>query len=649
MATSPDPAVRQRDYLLGIARAMTEALEPRDVMTLVLKTAVTMTGGTAGAIAIRGDGRLGAPEGGPSGGRAEADDDGLRIVASYHLEAKLVEHLQANLAGFGRGAAPHTAASAPAPPSTSPASFDPGSAPGGAPDPDADADAPLAAAADLVRVMAPAANFALPALPPPAGALVAVRTLPGDDEAMDVVTLPLRRREHAIGQIVVFRSQGAAVFASADDDVLRAFADQAAVAIENALLHARLTAREHQLAAVVEGSPTGILLLDPSGRIVGANTAAERLLAPRLGGLLGLAAADVLPLEGDDGRPITFDLGAAIAGAVDLTGRLGDGSRRPWLQIGIRSLEAADDTIGEVDAVGGASGGETDRAAAPEAEGFVVNIVDVTGLREAENAKNTFLAGLSHELKTPLALIRGFAETLRQPQMARDEAFKTQAVDVILEETTHLTRMVDQLLLAARLHAGALPLDWHTVDLRDLLGRAVDAFRRVHPDRRWHAELADVGPIVADPVRLKEVFDNLLSNAVKYSASDSPIAVVLTSDGPAGDVVAQVIDRGVGIRPADQAQLFGRFFRAQPDSGADGTGLGLYMARAIVGAHGGRIDVASAPGEGSTFTVRLPRRPAEAAAPEDDAALDRHPTVGGAFDGRPSAGAPPADRQERTP
>ncbi|MCC7018849.1 MAG: PAS domain-containing protein [Ardenticatenales bacterium] len=608
MSPPPTPALRQRDYLLGIARAMTEALEPRDVMALVLKTAVTMTGGTAGAIAIRGDGggSVGsAGAGGPEVGRGAHGDDGLRIVASYHLEEKLVEHLHSSF---------DPAWSAPAAGSASVRGGSSVTAAGAEP----------AAAVDsltserMTALALPPANFSLPALPPPAGPLVAVRTLPGDDEDLDVVTLPLRRRAREIGQIVVFRSQGAAVFASADDEVLRAFADQAAIAIENAMLHARLAAREHQLAEVVDGSPTGILLLDGAGRIVGANPAAERLLGVRREDLAGRALGDALPLEAEDGRRVALEPAGAAEGGGPIAGRLPGGPRQPWLQIEITPMAPVALAVGEVDAPnGGASTSASPAGSAPAAAGgYVVNVVDVSALREAEAAKNTFLAGLSHELKTPLALIRGFAETLQQPQMAGDDAFRAQAVDVILDETTHLTHMVDQLLLAARLRAGALPLDRHTVDLRAMLARSVESFRRVHPDRRWQTELADVGPIVADPVRLREVFDNLLSNAVKYSAPGTPIAVVLGGDGAdddgrAGEVIVQVIDRGIGIDPADQAQLFGRFFRAHTDGGADGTGLGLYMCRAIVGAHGGRIDVRSTPGEGSTFTVRLPRAAAE--------------------------------------
>lgn len=620
MNAPADPALRQRDYLLGIARAMTEALEPREVMALVLKTAVTMTGGAAGAIAIRGDGR--APRA-TTAAPPTADDEPLRIVASYHLEAKLVEHLQSALRPAW--APPSAARDGRRGDAVAGPAVDAGALDGGA--------LPAAAAAALAL---PAADLTRPALPPPAGALVSIRPVAADEAALDVVTLPLRRREHEIGQIVVFRSHGAAVFSSADEAVLRAFADQAAIAIENALLHGRLAAREQQLATVVDGSPTGILLLDADGRIVGANAAAERLLGTPRERLRGRAVAEALPLQGDDGRAVDFALpiaggdGAAAAGdgavggAEPLAGWLADGARRRWVQVAVTGLAAEGEAVGEVDAAGDGGAGAADSAPPDGAAGggFVVNIVDVTALREAENAKSTFLAGLSHELKTPLALIRGFAETLGQPEMAGDDAFRDEAVGVILDEADHLTRMVDQLLLAARLHAGALPLDRHAVDLAALLERSVAAFRRVHPDRRWRADLADVGPISGDPVRLREVVDNLLSNAVKYSAPDSPIQVVLTDDGTAGGVVLQVIDRGIGIAPADQAQLFGRFYRARPDVGAEGTGLGLYMSRAIVAAHGGRIDVESAPGEGSTFTVRLPRGGADGNAADTPAGAE---------------------------
>lgn len=596
MTAAADPALRQRDYLLGIARAMTEALEPREVMALVLKTAVTMTGGTAGAIAIRGDGR--APRG--VGAADDAGDEALRIVASYHLEAKLVEHLQNTLRPQGRPAEAGR---------------------GGA------AEADDLSAAAVAALALPPADLTRPALPPPAGGRVTVRPVPADEAALDVVTLPLQRRAHEIGRIVVFRSQGAAVFSSADEAILRAFADQAAIAIENALLHGRLAAREHQLAAVVDGSPTGILLLDADGRIVGANSAAEQLLETPRSQLSGRGLAEVLPLEGDDGRPIAIDLPAVAddgrGAAEPWTGRLAAGRRRPWVHVTFTPLAADAAAVGEVDPAGDGAAVTAPGAAGESGGGFVVNVVDVTALREAENAKSTFLAGLSHALKTPLALIRGFAETLGQPEMTGDAAFHAEAVGVILDETAHLTQMVDQLLLAARLHAGALPLARDAVDLRALLARAVATFERVHPDRQWQADLDAVGPVSADPVRLKEVVDNLLSNAVKYSAPTAPIRVVLRGEGPDGDVVFQVIDRGIGIAPADVAQLFGRFFRANADHPSEGTGLGLYMSRAIVAAHGGRIDVESAPGEGSTFTVRLPRGTVAADAPAPAAGVAR--------------------------
>ncbi len=547
-----DPALRQRDYLLRVAQALNADLDLPAVLARVIRTAVTMTAGQAGAIALR------------------QPDAEMRVVASFQLEPRF-EHFLSPLLDpdtpaaadpkAERGGVPRTGDRLREPMSPEPSGRTPARTPPGA-------------AAPLARV--------IPA--PPAGiAIHAIQDSP--DSTRQILTLPLQIGDAAFGRIFVFRSEGAAAFTPLDGDLLKTFADQAAIAIQNAETHMRLRARERRLAALVEHSPAGSLLLDAAGRVVSFNPAALGLSGRGEAELAGAAALDLLVLEDERGQVLVLDLPGAADAPVTVQGylRRADGSPPPYVQLTLTPLPAP----------------RGDRT------GFVVDIVDLGGFKAAEDAGRSFLAGLSHELKTPLALIRGFAETLRLPQVRADEQLADEALDVILDETGHLTDMVDRLLLAARLQAGALTLDRHVLDVASELGRVVATFERAYPDRDWSFTVADGLPtITADPVRLREVAENLLANAVKYSDAGTPIRVDASPAEAGAAIRIRVRDQGIGIPPEDQPRVFDRFVRATERG--EGTGLGLYMSRAIVEAHGGQLAVESASGQGSTFTVTLP-------------------------------------------
>ena len=349
-------------------------------------------------------------------------------------------------------------------------------------------------------------------------------------------------------------------------------------------LGAQLAARERQLATLIEHNPTGILLLDREGHVVLQNRVVATLTGAREG--RGRSVGEVLHLQDEQGHPVPLALPQASEPVTVRGYWSGHNGERPrYLQVSIAPVHHAAD------------------GASPQTEAYIVNLVDLTALREAESAKHVFLAGLSHELKTPLALIRGYAENLRFPQVRAGDAMVEEALDVILDETTHLTEMVDHLLLAARLQAGALALERHDVAVGRMLERLVEEYAEVHPQHRWTLSIASDLPVIqGDPNRLRAVFHNLLSNAQKYSNPGSTIEVHATPH--ARGLRVTVRDEGIGIDATDQSRLFERFFRASDR--ADGTGLGLYMSKAIVEAHGGRIHVDSVSGEGSTFIVDLP-------------------------------------------
>ncbi len=557
--------LRQRDFLLRAAQAISEPLDLREVLARVIRTAVSMTGGHAGAIALR---------------QSEGD---LQVVASYRLDASFEIHLESLLDPYGMQVTGSEETSTTGTPDreaeASSRAPQVGRDPRTMEEPSRRAD--FGAYEDSAPSAAPLARYdrAL------AEGITVHDIEAGAGEAEDpqqMLNLPLDLAGKTIGRIFVFRSQGAAAFTPLDAELLELFADQAAVAIHNADTHMRLAARERRLAKLVEHGPAGVLLLDAEGRVRSYNPAAARLLGRDAESLAGQPAGDLIRLIDAQDRPLDFALpeGEAPAGALGHL-RLSGGRRGAWAQVTATPLP------------------DPRRSRA----GWVVDLIDLSGYKEAEDARRAFLAGLSHELKTPLSLIRGYAETLRYPQVRQDDALHEEAIGVVLEETDHLTRLVDQLLTAARLEADALELDLHTVEPRAELERLVEGFRRARPAHRWALELAEDLPVLrADPTRLREIFGNLLSNAAKYSPEGSTIMLRAEPDG--AGLRVEVRDEGIGIDEAERERIFERFYRVS-ESG-NGAGLGLYMARAIAEAHGGRIDLASQPGQGSSFSVWLP-------------------------------------------
>jgi two-component system OmpR family sensor kinase len=244
--------------------------------------------------------------------------------------------------------------------------------------------------------------------------------------------------------------------------------------------------------------------------------------------------------------------------------------------------------------------------------------------RASEERMRRFVADASHELRTPLTSIRGFAELHRQGAVA-DAADVSRILGRIEGEAQRMGLLVDDLLLLARLDQQR-PLEQKPVDLLTLAAEAVADAGAIAPDRTIRlvtGSLEDAPPpvVTGDESRLRQVIGNLMSNAMRYTPPDSPVAVRVAVEGP--DALIEVIDSGPGLPPADARRVFERFYRADPSrtragqgtSSAGGSGLGLSIVAALVSAHGGSVSVQTAPGEGATFTVRLPLRSAPAVEP----------------------------------
>jgi two-component system OmpR family sensor kinase len=233
------------------------------------------------------------------------------------------------------------------------------------------------------------------------------------------------------------------------------------------------------------------------------------------------------------------------------------------------------------------------------------HVANALAVRQASETRvRQFVADASHELRTPLAAIRGYAELTRRGRDAVPPDI-AQALRRVESEAGRMTTLVEDLLLLARLDSGR-PLDSEPVDLSALVVDAVSDARVAGPDHRWSLDLpAEAVTVPGDKARLHQVVANLLANARTHTPAGSVVTTTLgTLDGQA---VISIVDNGPGIPPALLPQVFERFARGDTSRSraAGSTGLGLAIVSAVVAAHGGRVDVASRPGQ-TRFAVHLP-------------------------------------------
>jgi signal transduction histidine kinase len=244
------------------------------------------------------------------------------------------------------------------------------------------------------------------------------------------------------------------------------------------------------------------------------------------------------------------------------------------------------------------------RAPGGDVIGAVLSLGDVTRLRELQEQREDMSRTISHDLRTPLNVILAHARLLGRRVEAQDEV--RGRGEAIARSANQMASLLNELVEFALLEAGKLRLDLAPTDL---LALAHDLRRRLgtaYGDRIRVEGRADLRPVAVDAARLERVLANLLTNALKYSGERCDVTLRL-ADG-VEEVAIAVEDRGPGIPEEDLPRLFERWFRATATRRLEGMGLGLYTARMLVEAHGGRIEVASEAGKGSVFRVRLPRR-----------------------------------------
>lgn len=401
--------------------------------------------------------------------------------------------------------------------------------------------------------------------------------------------LPLAAHGQVIGVIFIFRNYPDQ-FTANDRVLLQSFADQAAIAVFNAQLYGQVSYEKQRLDALLDSAADGILILNSSLEIERCNVAFEKMVGLKREEIAGRNHAAVLRWKRE---PQGQTLEEAIETGWPLTPNAslyveGDIQRPlpPHLPVGITYAPLL--------------------SREGKLQNVIASVRDITHFRTADEIKATFISIVSHELRTPVALIKGYASTLRRDDARWDRTTINESLAVIEEEADRLSKMVDDLLDASRLQAGGMNLNRADVSIPALANRVVQRFAPQSPKHQLLADFPEQFPvIIGDETRLEQVLANLVSNALKYAPSGE---IRISATLHPGQVIICVSDQGAGIDARDMPHIFDRFYRStNAVKQTKGAGLGLYLARAIVEAHGGKIWADSSARDGARICFSLPR------------------------------------------
>lgn len=398
----------------------------------------------------------------------------------------------------------------------------------------------------------------------------------GSSFPVEYTSTPIREQGRLVGAVVVFL-----------DITERRMAEE----VREQLLE-EVQRRAAELDATINAIAEGVLIYSPKGEIVRMNPGAEEIfaytpaererpLAERLRALR-LETTEGRPVPPEDTPPVRALAGETVRGQVLVLHRPPD--RAVWVS----------------------ASGAPIRGPEGQLLGAVVTVTDVTLLHELQERLEDILRAVSHDLRNPLAVAQGHAQLLQRElrRMGQGEQ-AVRSAEAIVTEIRRMDGMIEELVSAARLEAGQAELERKPMDLRaslaDLLARNAGV---MDVSRVKNLIPASLDPVLADADRLDRIFVNLLSNALKYSPPDSEVLAKARKAN--GEVVISVTDHGVGIAPEDLPHIFQRFYRARGPRKREGLGLGLFITRKLVEAHGGRIWVESQLGKGSTFYFTLP-------------------------------------------
>ena len=427
--------------------------------------------------------------------------------------------------------------------------------------------------------------------------------------------MPMRHRGMDVGNFFLAEKEGAPAFTEEDEEVFVLFASQAAAAVVNARTHRGERQARADLAALVETTPVGVVVLDArGGRPLSLNREARRIVESlRAPGRPTEELLDVVTFRRADGREVSL-------GELPLAELLSAGET-------LRAEEV------EVAVPDGRSVRMLINATPIRAEGgavrsVVVTMQDLAPLDEIERLRTEFLGLVSHELREPLAAIKGSAATLLEDAAKLDPAEMREFFRIIAEQANHMRGLIGDLLDTGRIESGTLSVAPEPSELSDLVEQARSTFLGGGGRHPVLVDLPAGLPLVmADRRRIVQVLNNLLANAARHAPESSPIRVAAA--GEEASVAVSVSDEGSGVAPERLPHLFRRHAGAG-EGPKVGHGLGLAICKGLVEAHGGRIRAQSdGPGRGATFTFTVPVAAAAAAAAAGRAAGPAEAAEGG--------------------
>ena len=400
--------------------------------------------------------------------------------------------------------------------------------------------------------------------------------------------ISLVTHRQVIGVIFIFRSY-TDLFSNNDQQLLQSFADQAAIAVFNARLYSQVIIEKQRLDALIDSAADGIIILNADHSIERVNDAFERISGQSNEQVRGLHHEQVIIWAR---KPDGMTLEQAEANGWPLTT-----NAHLYVEGDLKRAEPHNVPVGITYAPLLTPDGQV--------RNIIVTVRDITHFRNADEMKATFISIVSHELKTPVALIKGYASTLRRDDARWDKHIVQDSLAVIEEEADHLTHMIEDLLDASRLQAGGLTLVRTDFSLPALAKRLAERFQTQTKKHNLVVDFPEKFPVImADETRIGQVLSNLISNAIKYSPKGE---IRISGDVRPEQIIVMVSDEGPGIDPHDMPHIFDRFYRADTAvRKTKGAGLGLYLARAIVEAHGGRIWLDPQHGSGARICFSLP-------------------------------------------
>jgi signal transduction histidine kinase len=406
--------------------------------------------------------------------------------------------------------------------------------------------------------------------------------------------VPIISRGHIVGHLYLTEKRLAPEFTDEDVRLVELLARHAGVAMDNARLFEQLEEQRRYLQAIIDQLPEAVLLAEANpDRIVLAN--------PQASQLLGWEIRPPLPIDefAQRNERMTGDGEAVEVGGIPLLRALWTGEESHLVELKISRPDGSRITT----LVNSAP--LRDNAGA--VRGAIIVFQDITQIKDAEQLKDDFLSLVSHELRTPLTTIQGNALMLHRDGDRVDQDLQREMLTDISSESRRLAILIENMVQLANIRAGRLHMETEPVLVRSLVQNAVDGVRQLAPDREFAVALEPGLIAIGDPGRLDQVLRNLLHNAVKYSPATEQIEV----GGQSLDSMIElsIRDYGPGIQPEDFPFVFERFQRSAQDvaRGTPGMGLGLYLARHLIEAHGGQIVIETPETGGTLIRLTVPR------------------------------------------